>query len=258
MRKASREINVFSLSAMDLFASAMGAFMLICLVALPYYLKGSEERQHIADLMEQNREARDGLDRIRAEIDGEERAASQAQTQARQQQAQVQQQQQQIQGMQRDLANAALVVMAKWETPADIDLFVITPGGNQYDAHKHNRPPAGRPGAPRPHYPAENAELSLDANGTNPAIPNARGKSGIEVWMAIGAGPGDYKVYLQRCSRHEDPHPTSTRVELIVIHQDVYLYKTVEEVVLSGNPNSRPANTSAVVSISNEGRATLH
>ncbi len=38
-RKKNREINIFSMSALDLFASALGAFILIAIIALPYYLK---------------------------------------------------------------------------------------------------------------------------------------------------------------------------------------------------------------------------
>ena len=37
MKFRSREINVFSMSALDLFASALGAFILISLVLMPYF-----------------------------------------------------------------------------------------------------------------------------------------------------------------------------------------------------------------------------
>ena len=37
MKRAHREINIFSLSALDLFASALGAFMVVSLVLLPYF-----------------------------------------------------------------------------------------------------------------------------------------------------------------------------------------------------------------------------
>ena len=37
MRKKSREITVFSLSALDLFCSAMGVFMILCLVLFPHH-----------------------------------------------------------------------------------------------------------------------------------------------------------------------------------------------------------------------------
>lgn len=36
-RRADREVNVFSLSAVDLFAAAMGAFALLAIILLPYY-----------------------------------------------------------------------------------------------------------------------------------------------------------------------------------------------------------------------------
>jgi molybdopterin converting factor small subunit len=39
MRRINREINIFSLSAIDLFCSAMGAFMVISIVLFPYFRK---------------------------------------------------------------------------------------------------------------------------------------------------------------------------------------------------------------------------
>ena len=37
MKRKSREINIFSMSALDLFASALGAFILIAIVIFPYF-----------------------------------------------------------------------------------------------------------------------------------------------------------------------------------------------------------------------------
>lgn len=42
MKRRSREINVFSLSAIDLFACAMGAFILLSLILFQYYLKAQQ------------------------------------------------------------------------------------------------------------------------------------------------------------------------------------------------------------------------
>lgn len=42
-RRASREIEVFSMSAIDLFAAAMGAFALLAIILLPYYQKEIRE-----------------------------------------------------------------------------------------------------------------------------------------------------------------------------------------------------------------------
>jgi len=41
MKRPSREINIFSVSALDLFASAMGSFILIAVMLFPYYQKSA-------------------------------------------------------------------------------------------------------------------------------------------------------------------------------------------------------------------------
>ena len=43
-RRASREIEVFSMSAIDLFAAAMGAFALLAIILLPYYQNELREK----------------------------------------------------------------------------------------------------------------------------------------------------------------------------------------------------------------------
>ena len=43
-KRPSREIEIFSLSAIDLFAAAMGAFALLTIVLMPYYQKEVRER----------------------------------------------------------------------------------------------------------------------------------------------------------------------------------------------------------------------
>ena len=37
MKTRSKEINIFSMSALDLFASALGAFILMTVILLPYF-----------------------------------------------------------------------------------------------------------------------------------------------------------------------------------------------------------------------------
>jgi len=53
-KRADRTIEIFSLSAVDLFAAAMGAFALLAIILLPYYQKEVQERtpeNAIADLL---------------------------------------------------------------------------------------------------------------------------------------------------------------------------------------------------------------
>ena len=42
MKRASKEINIFSISALDLFASALGAFMIVSFVLFPYFPNTSQ------------------------------------------------------------------------------------------------------------------------------------------------------------------------------------------------------------------------
>ena len=50
MKKKNRNTEIFSLSALDLFASAMGAFVLLSVMMLPYYFKGKEFEKEIGQL----------------------------------------------------------------------------------------------------------------------------------------------------------------------------------------------------------------
>lgn len=42
MKKKGRTVEVFSLSALDFFASAMGEFVMLSVIMLPYDCKGKE------------------------------------------------------------------------------------------------------------------------------------------------------------------------------------------------------------------------
>lgn len=72
MKRKNREINIFSMSALDLFASAMGAFILIAVIALPYYLKtdkilvkeNRELKQEVAKLDSQNKSMKQEIKKL--------------------------------------------------------------------------------------------------------------------------------------------------------------------------------------------------
>ena len=58
MKRRSRELVIFSMSALDLFASALGAFILVTIILLPYYLKhddvvrdNNQMREQVAELV---------------------------------------------------------------------------------------------------------------------------------------------------------------------------------------------------------------
>lgn len=78
MRGRSREISVFSVSALDLFAAALGAFILIVLVLFPYYRMGgfdevdpdvtAEAMAELEELLKRRTEAADTLNTQTAQI----------------------------------------------------------------------------------------------------------------------------------------------------------------------------------------------
>ncbi len=50
MTRRNRDIEIFSLSALDLFASAMGVFVLLSVMMLPFYFKGRDFETEIGEL----------------------------------------------------------------------------------------------------------------------------------------------------------------------------------------------------------------
>ncbi len=62
MKKRNREINIFNISALDLFASATGVFMVVALVLMPYYLKTDKS------LRAELREARVALEKTKKKL----------------------------------------------------------------------------------------------------------------------------------------------------------------------------------------------
>ena len=88
MRRPNRDLNVFSMSALDLFASAMGAFIIVAIIMFPYYMNASQAESRVQEAKRQHDMALKGLgqatkeaEREGARADGAEadaKAASQA------------------------------------------------------------------------------------------------------------------------------------------------------------------------------------
>ena len=56
MKLRSREVNVFSMSALDLFASAMGAFMFLAIIALPFFPNTGDSTESVAEIKKELKE----------------------------------------------------------------------------------------------------------------------------------------------------------------------------------------------------------
>jgi cell division protein FtsL len=186
MRRKNKEINIFSMSALDLFASAMGVFILIAVVALPYYLKTDQQLMtQSRELQKENETLNNTLNSVQNELNAcKAESTSQARIieQLKQQLAQSENDQSKCE---EQLKQVFIAVVIQWpEEKIDIDLHVFTPNGDEYFFDRHNR--TGRD------YPGSNARLSRDTT---------RGP-GVEVWEIPTAMPGKYKVYYDFYSQN--------------------------------------------------------
>ena len=81
MKIRSREINVFSMSALDLFASALGAFILITVVLFPFFPNTGDSKERVAEVkakleaiiieLEKQKMENAGLKAVEAELEAE-------------------------------------------------------------------------------------------------------------------------------------------------------------------------------------------
>ena len=83
MKKRSRELSIFSMSALDLFASALGAFILITIVLLPFFPNLNMSGQEKAELEQAQAE----LAQAKAELEQAEAELEQAKAKSEREQA---------------------------------------------------------------------------------------------------------------------------------------------------------------------------
>lgn len=174
MQRRKREISVFNLSMLDVIASAMGAFLIIMVVLLPYY-KNDEIIQQLREQVQQQQ----------TELERQQETITQQQQQIQQQENRIEELENQNQHLREQLANTFLIIVIDWKTKDhDVDLHVIDPAGHEFYYEKTTFP--GVPG-----------ELSEDE----------RYGPGVEVWEITQAPQGDYKIYYKFYEKHGNSEP---------------------------------------------------
>ncbi len=208
MRRPNHQMPAFSISALDLFASALGTFVLLTILLFPYYIQHFTTQDRVAELKQQLADKDHNLTRQNQQLDQLQQNLAQYQNQHQQLQKlqtalkQAQQQpkpvvmdnslkyqqklsqcQQQRQQCEAKLSQTFLTVVMKWQTERqDVDLHVKDPGGSVFFYKKHNRGGV--------HF-ASPAELSVDS---------VKGP-GIEIWEHPNATAGRYHVYANLYDR---------------------------------------------------------
>ncbi|MFZ4625321.1 MAG: YfaP family protein [Rhodoferax sp.] len=183
MKRRNRDINIFNLSMLDVISGAMGAFLIIMVILLPYYKKESIDYQK-------------ELKQARAAEYTAHQAAQTAQAAQRAAQAEADQSRQRADAATQQLAKTFLLVHIQWDTKyQDVDLHVVDPGGTEF-WYEHKS------------YPGQPGELSVDSQYG----------PGNEVWRNPSAAAGDYRVYATLYNLHgvnDTPVVTGS-----VIHRD--------------------------------------
>jgi hypothetical protein len=216
VKKRSRDINIFSMSALDLFASGMGAFILITLALFPYFPNTGDSPERVADVRAQMAQQ---LADAQAALAAAQAAAAQAQSDAQAASGQLQTALGRVDDLQNSLAacearpvqdpsmanalqecRAALevtfaVVVISWATSEDdVDLHITDPRGNEY-------------------YYGARSFAGSDAVFEEDSI---RGP-GNEIWQSLAAAPGQYRIEVNMYSKNASE---TAEVRGFVLHQN--------------------------------------
>ncbi len=245
MKFRSREINVFSMSALDLFASALGAFILISIVLMPYFLRVEPEevsrlRQALAEARAAEAETRRSLERSQAALErcGGREAACRREVEAvrreleetRQGAAALQSCRAELNACEDRLSKTFLAFVIQWPTSAhDVDLHIVDVAGAEFYYEKKTIP--GRPG-----------ELSADTTDG----------PGVEIWEVSEAPAGEYRVLYNLYDRHGNGEPAVVKGG--VYHRDGHDRFAERRLTREGRRNAVPV---AVVTVKDDGNVEV-
>lgn len=191
MKRRPRDINIFNISALDLFASALGAFIIVAIIIFPYYMKNADALQRVRQLEQQNQENQARMEALQRDAETTRQQLQQCQQQSASAQAQQDALRTQLQQCVQKMSTTFIAFVMKWGTKNhDIDLHVVDPMGREFYYKKPNRQQRD--------FPDSVAELSVDT---------IQGP-GVEIWEQPQAPPGEYKVYFNFFAQNGNPSGT--------------------------------------------------
>jgi hypothetical protein len=172
-RQPNRSIEIFSMSVLDMFASALGAFILITIILFPDYSKKMQLEHQVDELQKT-------VAQQQQQITQQQRQITQQTAEIQRDRQQIQQQQETIRRQQAELAKTFLIVTIDWPEAGenDVDLHVTDARGREFYFSRNNRN--------RTDFPGSEAQLSYDATHG----------PGLELWQLPVADAGTYKVEL--------------------------------------------------------------
>jgi hypothetical protein len=174
VRRPERNIEIFSMSVLDMFASALGAFIMCAIILFPYYNETKEFEKNIEKTKEAIRKSEQDLQAAKQRVKRDEETKLELQSQLRAAEtstAVLDQCRADATACRASLTKTFLLVAIEWAERCDVDLYVKDPGGNEYSYGAKT-------------FPGSDAELSLDM----------RDGPGVEIWQSPVATPGEYEI----------------------------------------------------------------
>ena len=165
------------MSVLDMFASALGAFIMCAIILFPYYKESKDFEKSIEKTREAIRKSEKDLKAAKQRVKEDEETDKQLQQQLRAAQtstAALDQCRADAIACRASLDKTFLVVSAEWTERTDVDLYVKDPTGKEYSFSSKT-------------FPGSDAEMSLDMlDGP-----------GVEIWQAPVAAVGPYEIFYQ-------------------------------------------------------------
>jgi hypothetical protein len=178
VRRPNRNVEIFSMSALDLFAAALGGFVMISIILFPNYLKQQRTELSLRETKGELEQTKHELGQTKEGL-GQCKASEAAIAESLKSTSEsLKSKTQEVAECEAALATTFLVIVIEWSQPGnyDVDLHVTDPAGHEFSFDKNNRD--------RRDFPSTEAQLTYD---------NTRGP-GIELWQHPKAPLGSYKV----------------------------------------------------------------
>jgi hypothetical protein len=223
------------MSVLDMFASALGAFIMCAIILFPYYQETRQLEENVEKSNEAVKKTEKDLQVAKQRVKYDEDTQKELQQQlraARTSTTELDQCRADTTACKASLNKTFLLISVEWMERCDVDLYVKDPRGNEY-FWKSTK------------YPGSDAELSVDMQDG----------PGIELWQVSAAVPGQYEIsyhpvkgrsatatvkgqFIDRAGRHELPTKVmecSAGSQLTVAMLQVSSNGTVTRQPASGN-----------------------
>ena len=131
MRARNREFNILNMSFLDVICGAMGAFLIVMVILMPYYKKEAQDfLQSIGNLKQELAESSQRLEETETELDRAEKRIRELEQELQKSQSQNSALQRSVDEV-RKRRDTPLLVRLKWPSLlVDLDLYLVQPTGH--------------------------------------------------------------------------------------------------------------------------------